>query len=83
MRLTTKMQLKSIGGIGCKYLSGNNLLFNAMDQTDPWQVVPRQVFIPYNCLLICCSLSHWLSRGMQCEVVPRKKVPIHCKHIFK
>ena len=22
-----------------------------MDQTDPWQVVPRQVFTPYDCLL--------------------------------
>ena len=24
----------------------------ATDQTDPWQVVPRQVFPPYYCLLI-------------------------------
>ena len=23
-----------------------------MDQFDPWQFVPRQVFIPYDCLLI-------------------------------
>ena len=23
-----------------------------MDQTDPWQVVPRQVFTPYDCVLI-------------------------------
>ena len=23
-----------------------------MDQTDPWQVVPRQDFTPYDCLLI-------------------------------
>ena len=23
-----------------------------MDQTDPWQVVSRQVFTPYDCLLI-------------------------------
>ena len=23
-----------------------------MDQTDPWQVVPRQVLTPYDCLLI-------------------------------
>ena len=23
-----------------------------MDQTDLWQVVPRQVFTPYDCLLI-------------------------------
>ena len=22
------------------------------DQTDPWQMVPRQVFTPYDCLLI-------------------------------
>ena len=22
-----------------------------MDQTDPWQVVPRQVFTPFDCLL--------------------------------
>ena len=29
----------------------------ATDQFDPWQVVPRQVFTPYDCLLIsvaCC-----------------------------
>ena len=24
----------------------------ATDQTDPWQVVPRQAFTPYDCLLI-------------------------------
>ena len=24
----------------------------ATDQTDPWQVVPRQVFTPYDCLMI-------------------------------
>ena len=24
----------------------------ATDQTDPWHVVPRQVFTPYDCLLI-------------------------------
>ena len=24
----------------------------ATDQTDPWQVVPRQVFTPYDCILI-------------------------------
>ena len=24
----------------------------ATDQFDPWQVVPRQVFTPYDCLLI-------------------------------
>ena len=24
----------------------------ATDQTDPWQVVPRQVFTPYECLLV-------------------------------
>ena len=24
----------------------------ATDQTDPWQVVPSQVFTPYDCLLI-------------------------------
>ena len=23
-----------------------------MDQTDPWQVVPRQVFTPYDCSMI-------------------------------
>ena len=23
-----------------------------MDQFDPWQVVPRQVFTPFSCLLI-------------------------------
>ena len=31
---------------------------------DPWHVVPRQIFTPYDCLLIsvafCCSLSRWL-----------------------
>ena len=26
------------------------------DQTDPWQVVPRQVFTPYDCLLISVAL---------------------------
>ena len=26
-----------------------------MDQTDPWQVVPRQVFTLYYCLLISVS----------------------------
>ena len=24
----------------------------ATDQTDPWQVVPREVYTPYDCLLI-------------------------------
>ena len=24
----------------------------ATDQTDPWQVVPRQVFTPFDCLLL-------------------------------
>ena len=52
--------------IGSKYLSGNNLPWIslirgkllpvweqlAMDQFDPWQVVPRQVFTPYSHLLI-------------------------------
>ena len=42
-----KSQLKSKDGIGCKYLSGNNL-----PQFDPWQVVPRQIFTPYDFLLI-------------------------------
>ena len=23
-----------------------------MDQIDPWQVVPRQIFTPYDCLLV-------------------------------
>ena len=27
----------------------------ATDQTGPWQVVPRQVFTPYDCLLISVS----------------------------
>ena len=41
-----------------------------MHQTDPWQVVPGQVYTPCDSLLIsvafCCSLLHWLSRGNQC-----------------
>ena len=36
-----------------------------MDQTDPWQVVPRQVFTPYY-NSVCCSLWRWLSLGNQC-----------------
>ena len=28
-----------------------------MDQTDPWQVVPRQVFTPYDCLLMSVALA--------------------------
>ena len=40
----------------------------AMGQTDSWQVVPRQVFTPYNCLLIsvafvvlCCIGCLWVT----------------------
>ena len=40
----------------------------AMDQTDLWQVVPRQVFTPYNCSLIsvafivlCCGGCLWVT----------------------
>ena len=42
------------------------------DQTDPWQVVPRQVFTPYECLLIsvvfvvlCCVGCLWLTGVLQ------------------
>ena len=48
----------------------------ATDQTDPWQVVPRQVITPYDCLLISVAFvvlcrvdglwvrnsSEWLNR---------------------
>ena len=27
-----------------------------MDQTEPWQFVPRQVFTPYDCVLISVAL---------------------------
>ena len=40
-------------GIGCKYLSANNL---PRIQTDPWQVVPRQVCTPYDCILISVTV---------------------------
>ena len=40
----------------------------ATDQTDPWQVVPRQVSTPYDCLLIsvafaflCCVGCLWVT----------------------
>ena len=45
----------------------------ATDQTDPWQVVPRQVFslysppVYFNCF--CCCQSHWLALGHQCVLV--------------
>ena len=39
-----------------------------MHQTDPWQVVPRQQFTPYDCLLIsvasvvfCCVDCIWVN----------------------
>ena len=40
--------------------------------SDPWQVVPRQVFTAYDCFNInfssvCCSLLCWLSLGYQCD----------------
>ena len=41
------------------------------DHSDPWQVLPRQVLILYDCLLISvvffCSLSRWLSSGNRCD----------------
>ena len=36
----------------------------ATDQTDPWQVVPRQVFTPYDCLLI--SIAFVILYGAGC-----------------
>ena len=49
-RLTTQQtQLKSTGG-NWVYIPVWEQL--ATDQTDPWQVVPRQIFTPYDCLLI-------------------------------
>ena len=43
----------------------------AMDQFDPWQVVPRQVFTPYifppvDFNWVSCQ-SCWLSRDIQCD----------------
>ena len=35
-----------------------------MDQTDPWQVVPRQVFTPYDSLLI--SVAFVVLRRVDC-----------------
>ena len=43
------MQLKSTGGNRGKIPVWEQL---ATDQADPWQVVPRQVFTLYDCLLI-------------------------------
>ena len=36
----------------------------ATDQTDPWQVVPRQLFTPYDCLLI--SVAFVVLRRVGC-----------------
>ena len=35
-----------------------------MDQIDPWQAVPRQVFTPYDCLLI--SVAFVVLCGVGC-----------------
>ena len=43
------MQLKLTSGNRPKILVWEQLV---TDQTDPWQVIPRQVFTPYYCLLI-------------------------------
>ena len=45
-----------------------------MDQTDPWQVVAREVFTPYDCLLISVAFQTdpW-------QVVPRQAfTPYSC-----
>ena len=38
-----------------------------MDQFDPWQVVPRQVFTPYSRLLISVAFVIWGSRCGVCR----------------
>ena len=40
----------------------------ATDQFDPWQVVPRQVFTPFDCLLISVAFVA-LCLGNQCNYV--------------
>ena len=47
-----------------------------MDQTDPWLVVPRQVFTPYDCLLIlvafvvlCRVGCLWITGVMGCTYI--------------
>ena len=44
-----------------------------MDQPDPWQVVPRRVFTPYDCLLISVAFVVlyrigllWVTSVVQC-----------------
>ena len=48
-----------------------------MDQADPWQVVPRQVFTPYDCLLIsvafvvlCRGGYLWVTCVLFCFLLP-------------
>ena len=51
-------------------------------QTDPWQVVPRQVFTPYDCLLISvafvflCRVGYLWVIGMYNEL-SELKGPLH------
>ena len=38
----------------------------ATDQTDPWQVVPRHVFLSVDFNCVCCCQTRSLSRGNRC-----------------
>ena len=40
-----------------------------MDQTDPWQVVPRQVFTPCDCLLTSVAFVVLCCIGCLCDSV--------------
>ena len=54
------------GGVNSKCPSGNNLPRITLT---PSQVVPTQIFTPYDCVLISVKffvLSRWLSPGYRC-----------------
>ena len=51
MRLTTTINRREKVVTTCMGTSCHGSVFTT-DQTDPWQVVPRQVFTPDDCLLI-------------------------------
>ena len=61
-----------------------------MDQFGPWQVVPRQVFTPYDCLLISvvfvvlCQIGLWVT-GVIVYVDCRmgKKFKFLCLQIYE
>ena len=45
----------------------------ATDQNDPWQVVPSQVFTPYDCLLISVAFAILCRVGCLSRLFPIAK----------